>query len=317
MSEGTENQRLTERQRRQVEENMGLVAVHLRRHVKGTAEATRDREGEDLFQEGCLGLIQAVQTFRSQSGIPLPAYLLPRIHTAVSRALRGGFTTVRRPVYRPRRTGAEEDTEYPTTVALDFDPQDRRPDPRHTLEGKPEEEGTETIGERIRARYVRSVRRAAEESKRARPARSDRAQLVDCLVEQRLLVPEAEARASLHSLARQTRSSYARVAQCEKRILDRVRAELTDDAETQRLREEARRNAEGMETPIDARLEAELEQARIDAFVARLRGASPERRGTVLLALIDAAGICLEALARTLFACMPPQRHVEFLETPV
>lgn len=317
MSEGIENQRLTERQRRQVEENIGLVAVHLRRHIKGTAEATRDREREDLFQEGCLGLIQAVQTFRPQSGIPLPAYLLPRIHTAVSRALRGGFSTVRRPLYQPRRTAACEETEYPTTVALDFDPQDRRPDPRHALERSSEEKGTGTIGERIRASYVRSVRRAAEESKRARPARGDRAQLIDRLVEQRLLVPEAEARVSLHSLARQTRSSYARVAQCEKRILDRVRAELTDDAETQHLREEARRNAEGMETPIDARLEAELEQARIDRFIARLRAAPAERQGAVLLALIDAAGTCLETLARTLFASLPPRRHAEFLESPV
>ena len=313
MSERFDNQRLTERQRRQVADNLGLVTVHLRRHVRGRDQPTRDREREDLFQEGCLGLIQAAKSFQPLADIPFAAYALPRIHTAVSKALRGGFSIIRQQVYRPRGTTAGDDAEYPATVVLDFDPPDRRADPRHAPAGGPGQQDRETLGERIRARYVRALRRAAEQAKRARPARNDRAELVDRIVEQRLLVPEAEARVSLRCLARQTRSAYARVAQCEKRILDRVRAELIDDAETQRLRQEAKCHPQGMEAAIDARLEAELERIRLDAFIARLLAAPPDQRGLGLLNLIDAAGTSVEAVVRSLARSMPPERRPELL----
>jgi hypothetical protein len=160
------------------------------------------------------------------------------------------------------------------------------------------------------------VRRAAEESKRTRPARSDRAALIDRIVEQRLLVPEAEARVSKRRLARETRSAYARIAQCEKRILDQVRADLAEDTETQRLRAEASRRVEGLDAPIDAALEAELERVRIDGFVARLKAAPPDRRGAMLLSLLDAAGAGIEVAARSLLARMTVDRRAEFLAGP-
>ena len=56
-------ERLTDEQRVRVEKNMGLVHVHLSRLVDLRAAATRDREVEDLFQEGMLGLVRAAMTF--------------------------------------------------------------------------------------------------------------------------------------------------------------------------------------------------------------------------------------------------------------
>jgi len=47
--------RLPRTQQELVRRNVGLVAVHLKRHVGDLAVPRRDREYEDLFQEGCLG----------------------------------------------------------------------------------------------------------------------------------------------------------------------------------------------------------------------------------------------------------------------
>lgn len=306
----TELARLDDRQRRQVAENIGLVTVHLRRHVPGRAPPTRDREWEDLFQEGCLGLIQAVCTFRMDSGIAFPAYALPRIHTAVSRALRGGFATVRQPLY-PRRHGADEARcALPGVRTLDFDPQDRRPDPRHAIDRSAT---GGTVGERLRARYVQAVGRVVRQMKRSRPARQDRAHVLDRIVEERLLVPDSQARTSLRAIARETDSSYARIAKCEKRILDQVRADLADDAETQHLREAARRNPDGMATPIDAGLIDELEQLRIDRFVAQIEAGPPLERASRLLEAFDRAGLSLGAVARSWLATLTPRQRVACL----
>ena len=94
---------LTDQQRRIVNENIGLVAVHLRRYVTNLSQPRRDREWEDLFQEGCLGLIDAATRFRAERGIPFVAFALPRIHNAVSKALQAKFSTVRIPAMRVDR----------------------------------------------------------------------------------------------------------------------------------------------------------------------------------------------------------------------
>ena len=98
---------LTEEQRRLVRENIGLVGVHLRRHLADLAVPRRDREGDDLFQEGCLGLVQAARRFDPEGGIAFPAYALPRIHKAVSKALYRKFATVRVPPKRRSKSCGE------------------------------------------------------------------------------------------------------------------------------------------------------------------------------------------------------------------
>jgi RNA polymerase sigma factor (sigma-70 family) len=308
--EASQLDQLDDRQQRQVAENLGLVAVHLRRHLPSGTAPLRTREWEDLFQEGCLGLIQAVKSFPADSGIAFPAYALPRIHTAVSRAMRGAFSTVRQPIYPTRRSADEARPTPPTVFTLDFDPQDRRPDPRHAVL---DDASGDTIADRLRRRYVQAVDRVARRMRRSRPAREDRAEVIDRIVEQRLLVPEPEARLSLRAIARATNSSYARIAKCEKRIVSQLRAELADDAETQYLRQAARRNPAGMAAAIDAALTDEIERARIDHFLTRLAAAPPDRQGAVLLSLITAADIGIEPVARSLLAGMPPQRRAEFL----
>ncbi len=81
---------------------MGLVAVHLRRYVANLGEPRRDREWEDLFQEGCIGLIRATVRFRPERGITFAAFALPRIHNAVSKAECYEFES-RRPLLSHKR----------------------------------------------------------------------------------------------------------------------------------------------------------------------------------------------------------------------
>src|SRR3990172_3464145 len=95
---------LTDEQRRLVRDNVGLVAVHLRRNVANLIHPKREREWEDLFQEGCLGLIRAATAFRAERGIPFAAFALPRIHNAVSRAILTKFSTIYVPPRRPSRS---------------------------------------------------------------------------------------------------------------------------------------------------------------------------------------------------------------------
>ena len=298
--------RLTDRQQRLVAENLGLVGVQLKRHTSLGPTPMRDREWDDLFQEGCLGLIAASRSYSPDTGIPFPAYALPRIHSAVSRALRGGFATVRQPLYPRRENRRVDPASSARTATLEFEPQDRRPN-QHDHNGP-------SVGGRIRTRYVQLVRQASARMKQARPARADRAAIVDRVVEQRLLVPDPDERTSLRAIARQSGSSYARIAQCERRMLEEVRAEFDNDAEIHHLREAARRSPDGMNTIIDADLARELDQVRVNAFVAHLDRSPPEHRGALLLNLIQASGSPLEDIVRSSLASMSPERQTSFLD---
>ncbi len=77
-----------------VTENIGLVMYHLRRHVPNLGTPQRDREWEDLVQEGCMGLIRAAALYRHERGIPFVAFALRRIQKEVSRALHSKFCLI-------------------------------------------------------------------------------------------------------------------------------------------------------------------------------------------------------------------------------
>lgn len=113
---------LTAEQRRLVAQNVGLVAVHLRRHAGDPTVPTRDREWEDLFQEGCLGLIRAATAYRKDRGVPFAVFALRRIHHAVSLALHHKFSTVVTP---PPRTARRRKSKRPTPRAGESEPRGR------------------------------------------------------------------------------------------------------------------------------------------------------------------------------------------------
>jgi hypothetical protein len=302
--------KLTERQRRLVEDNIGLVVVHLRRHVANLATPRRDREWEDLFQEGCLGLIRAAIGYRKERGIPFAAFALPRIHNAVSRALTSKFSTVHVP---PRRRIPEvgssskarppEPRASPNTYSLSDEVEahlaDRR---RHNPNGGQ----AETIGERLRAKYERALRAASEALCARASTRGDRGELVRILAEERFLVPHDEAKRPLRQIARDTKSSYARVAQCDKQLNEAVRTALQADPEFVELKRRSQRDPLGAEVPMDADLERDLARASSEELTRRFHRASPAERGRMLDVLLEIPTGRLNDMIRAHFLHLSP-----------
>ena len=262
---------LDARQALLVEDHLHLVRAHLRRHAPGGHPPKRDREADDLYQEGCLGLIQAARQYDPAGGIPFAAYALRRIHHAVSQALYERFSTVRIPMraqIQNRRRSDHGAVETPVVLNLEEDPQTRASDP------KTDPSGAETIATHIREKYVAAVQRAHRAARKKRGRRGDRGQLVDRLVENRLLVPDNDHKTPLRQIARETHSSYSRVAGCEKKLLKEVADALRNDPQYRRLANQARCSADGLDTRIDDGGGAEELSARFAEALAMMPPAS-------------------------------------------
>ena len=232
---------LNGRQRKLVLENMDLLEPVMRRVVCEPV-SHRNREREDLVQEGYLGLIRAAQKFDARHGIAFRAYAIHRIQHAVVRALYERFSTVRVPfgtVGRRRVRG------------------ERSHDPRQVPQ-------VHSLGDKFLARpdgdchdpknlsgdscsgVVEVIRRVHRQAQQSNGRRGDRADLVDQLIRTRLLVPDGDLKKSLHKIAEETDSSYGRVTSCEKTLLKRIRKELLTDPRFQRYASRRKRDAPRM-----------------------------------------------------------------------
>ena len=317
-------QPLTRRQRRLVRENIGLVGVHLRRYVANLSQPRRDREWEDLFQEGCLGLIRAAVAYREERGIAFAAFALPRIHNAVSRAIQQKFSTIRLPVRRAscdpdddRETGRRrrDKTSPHSTVTrkvhqLSDEQAKRLADHRRH---DPGESAVETIGDRLRGKYERAVRTAAGNVSTRSSRRGDRAALIDQLVEERFLIPHEESKTALRQIARQTRSSYARVAQCDKQLGDEVRRILEADPEFDALTRQARSHPDGGTQCVDETMERDLARTCADEFLRRYRRGDAAERTAMLNALLRVPGCDIEKAVHERIAHWPADRREQAL----
>ncbi len=386
---------LTDEQSRLVNENLGLVGVHLRRHVHDLTRPRRDREWEDLFQEGCLGLIDAARRYRPERGIPFAAFALPRIHNAVRRALSTKFATVYVPPQRPTRksvprggepvpqdgeavpqrgksdldtglkpvpnsgrsdprAGRNDADRHELTsigkrrsaVASAGDPfsadnrrtiRDREPEidnPQSTVRDRPsvrslsetEELGLvsrrrsdperppgRTISSLLRDKYECALHAAADALAGQTSTRGDRDKLVRILTEERFLVPHDDARRPLRQIARDTHSSYARVAQCDQRLSGEIRRSLEADPEFRELQRRMRSDPLGGDVPVDERLEHELVLASTEEFVRRFRRADEPTRAGVLHSVLEVSHGDIEDLVRSRFVRLPGSARAKLL----
>ncbi|MCK4659347.1 MAG: hypothetical protein KAV82_07485 [Phycisphaerae bacterium] len=97
-------QRMITAQQETLEKNLGLVVTQIRRVLSKAVPPSRVQDyWDELFQEGCLGLIQAVQNYDADSGMSLATYAIPRIHYAAWRALQRCHETIRLPERHSRR----------------------------------------------------------------------------------------------------------------------------------------------------------------------------------------------------------------------
>jgi len=320
----TSSATLTDEQRRLVRENVGLVAVHLRRNVVNHCNPKWEREWDELFQEGCLGLIRAASAFRAERGIPFAAFALPRIHNAVSRAILTKFSTiyvppkrrVMRTSARPEGRGSldddqsigvrrDEETRMPKIFEIFGNLADRaacRQHPGAPLETDPEPR--QTILERLREKYERAVKEAAQTLSSRTSTRGDRERLVRVLVEERFLVPEEASRRPLRHIARDTRSSYGRVADCDKQLNVEIRRTLEADPEFLALQKLSKTDPVGGRLSIDESLERRLAGITAAEFARRFSMAARDERASMLQSLLELSPGDLEEIVQTRVATL-------------
>ncbi len=288
------NDKLTDRQRDLMERHVGLVGVHLRRFFPGLNHPRRDREWDDLFQEGCLGLARAASCYDAACGVPFPSYAFRRIRLAVGRAIPRAFATVRMP------DGAAEDAG--TVVSLECDPPARAADARHDLFA---ERAIETIGERVRAKYERAVREATDTVRDALNQR--RSRVVERVADERFLVPDEDYRTHLRRIARDTNTPYSRVTGIERRLAELVRDRLSADGELDAMQVEARRSPDGMAAELDGGALSRVSD-HLDAQISRSFDTWPAaQRARVLTRLL----FCCDAEMNDLLQTLLPRLSIE------
>lgn len=306
---------LTQEQRALVNNNIGLVGVHLRRVVSPRARCTNTRNRDDLFQEGCLGLIRAARSYEAGSGIPFPSYALARIRSAVHEALivdgeiprhtrRAKNDPARRETGDPadRPPGRGRRSPRPRTRSLDRPSgSSRDEDVWIDRRVRIDEGGPPTIGDRMREKYERAAGHAAATLARRTCGRDDRADLVKVLLRERFLVPERSARRPLREIARNTSSSYGRVANAERRLRGLVCGQLESDPEFRHLRALRRKSADGARQIVDEPLDAQLRERGAAEFVRRLCAADATAQATLIAALLRCGGEAMERWARDRF----------------
>jgi hypothetical protein len=303
---------LTEEQKTLVRDNAGLVGVHLRRYVRAIAPGRCGREWQDLFQEGCLGLIRAAVAFREERGIPFAAYALPRIHQAVSEALRRAGDDPRGRGWDPRAMAVRRRQPDPYLTCATAEERAAARRGKGDAGDAPDAPPADTIGDRLRGKYERAVELAAKTALR-RARRNDRDQLVRVVVEERLMIPQEESRRALRQIARDTRSSVDRVTQCERRLAGVVRGLLEADPEYRELRSVARRHETGCEAPIGDELERRLAGATAAEFVRRFRDADGAGRALMLRELLAASASEWERLIGDRVAELPAESRERLL----
>lgn len=300
---------LSDEQRALVKNNLGLVAVHLRRFVPRDSRPRGRTEWRDLFQEGCLGLIQAAMKFDPARNIAFAAFALPRIHQAVSLAIRRSSTMLAIPRHPPkkRRKGrrSTDRCDPYTPPRMRSLPSESGPYGLRARQNRRGEPAPETVGDRLRDKYDRAVRSAGDSLGQGRQARDDRRELIHKLVEERLLVPQEDAKKALRLIARETGSSYARVAQCEKKLLDETRRALDVDPEFAELRRLARHDPVGLNMTLDDSVERVLAECSAEAFVQRFRGAAGSQRSRMLAALLEVAPADVDDMVRRQVSALP------------
>jgi len=324
--------KLTETEQKTVEENLGLINVHIRRFVAVPRSPNRQREYDDLYQEGCLALMQAAQTHDPDRHGPFAAYAIPRIHHAISMALYERFSTVRVPaksVKRARerqrnRSGADRHHPEPALVDTHSLPDESldacvsaqaRHRPRTAAQGagRPWRKERSTIRSRLRGKYEAAVREAARRLSATGRGREDRAALIQRFVEDRLLIPEPDAQTSKRQLARDFDCSIGRIQSCEDALMNAIRGLLTADDEFQALVRLARQEDEGMDAALDERAGARLERASLDGFARRFVRLTSDDQAVVLRELVCQTMGSLSGFARRLFGQLDVRSRARFL----
>lgn len=236
---------ISDPQRCRVESHMNLVHTTLARF------GSFNGEPQDLRQEGCLALVEAIRSHNPARHGPFAPYAMSRIRFAISRyahensqAVRVPFITQRRRSSARRSAGA--DRHDPGPLPRVFRLGGVRTSP-HRPDVSPVRSDVVTVAELVRDRYLRIVRRVARRMKHAPHRRSDRTALIDFCLVQRWSIPREEARTSFRQLARILNCSLGRITHCEEEFNRRLADALRADPAFRRLYRLARAHPAGLD----------------------------------------------------------------------
>jgi hypothetical protein len=293
--------RLSPQQQELVRENLGLVGVHLNRRVPGAKDGRTDREWSDLYQEGCLGLMQAAADYDPASGIKFAAFALRRIQRAVGAALVRRFSLVRAPmsgVERARRSKAPASGHAVRRARLDNRAAAQIASSELELDDAP------SIGHRLHERYLRALTGAASElASGSSSTQALRAEVIEAVAGERMAIASAAWRPSLRRLAQRVGCPYAAVAACERRLLKEVKARLLRDGAVAALVNCAWSSPLGMRQPVDADIDARVRDSWVIEFMRLLSGADDFARSRIVQRLLSLASETLApAIYRSLSA---------------
>lgn len=313
---------LSDLQRDLVARHLRLVRLHLRRRVHLRHRATRNRETADLYQEGCLGLIQAAVRYDAYRDGPFVPYALARIRAAIHKAIYERFATVRVPISTierrkaaRRRAGAGNGGDPSTglwsqrveSATLNSEePAGQMPEGANGLRGGKSAGGVpaETIGQHLRAIHRVALAVAVHRVAR-RCRRPDVRPVLDAIVAERLAIPCEDGRTGMREIGRRFGVSTGRTTAWQREIEREAAAILGADEEVAVLTRAAAESGVGGSRVPDRGLMAELALARRGRLQRALEGRDRAGRALVLVLLLQRTGRVLAEEAEAIFAGLP------------
>jgi len=292
---------LTPEQRSLVAANIGLVGVHLRNRVPTPRQPTRQREYEDLFQEGCVALARAAATYNASRHGPFAAYALPRIRGAIHAALHEYFSTIRVPIRICKRAKQDTDEANERHPALNS-VQELTPEvARHLPAAIPTGRGGETIRHAIRQRYERAVRLALADLQTRSWRQRNPLPIMRRLAAERLLIAQEDERTPLRQIARESGISSGRISAYERQLADAVRAHFATDPQLPLLTAFAREDTQSYGGIVDDQRRRQLSQVELDAFAERFAKLDRARQAELVYGLIERSASAVGEVVRNLY----------------
>lgn len=290
---------LTLAQQELVRRHMGLVGVHLRNRVPTPRRPRRQREYDDLFQEGCVALARAAARWNPERDGVFAAYALPRIRGAIFRALHDGFTLVRIPAraaanFRKQSPGAGMS---PPVHVLEINDELEKAMTVPHRDSRP----NETIRHALRRRYELAVRRTLEQMRQRTWRQRNPTPIMARIAEERMLVNSERERTALRQIARDFNISSGRASEYERNFVTAVRETLEADVQIRTLLEMAAEDANGQDGIVDAERQTRLRQVEIAAFEERFLRMSQADQAQAIYSLIERSSHCVPEIARNLF----------------
>lgn len=293
--------------------HMGLVGVHLRTRLRlRPRHRSARREFDELFQIGCLALVQAAARYDPERHGPFPAYVLPRIRRAVHAALLAGRSLVR----APHRAGARQQasalhggapgqrfwlTHRPCRNSTTCASGNARTCGNASVDGQ-----YDTIRHALRRRFERAARQAGDDLANRVRRHKNAADIFARITAERILVSDPDERTPVRRLAADLGLTSGQVTEYEHRLLDITRNHLRDDTPAHLLVHLAGLDPNGFDGLLDAERRRRILQAQVRQFERSFAAAGLAERAQILYTLVERSAIGVGEVARNLFLLTLP-----------